>query len=144
MIGGNKASSVENVRGYVHVNILRYYAQQPSKYVSRAFPWREPALPLRQHGQVVNACGSRDLAQFRIRASPALPAVGFSMRFSPKSLAVHLNPEMIPRLLQRVRDICDLNMSPRGRPGRRDCMLPDAMTPLNRLPLRARSCSGRE
>jgi hypothetical protein len=52
---------------------------------------------------------------------------GFAMRFSPKLLPIKLDPAIIPRLLQRVREICDLPTRPEGRLGCRDCALLDAL-----------------
>src|ERR1039457_2908599 len=46
---------------------------------------------------------------------------GFTMRFVAKLLRVELRPAMIPPLLQRVREICDLATAPVGRDGCEDC-----------------------
>ena len=47
---------------------------------------------------------------------------GFSMRFVAKLLPVELRPAMIPPLLQRVREICDLPAAPAGRVDCEDCV----------------------
>jgi hypothetical protein len=47
----------------------------------------------------------------------------FLMEFSPKLKAVKLEPDTIPPLLRRVREICDLPECPAGRPGCHDCSL---------------------
>jgi hypothetical protein len=46
---------------------------------------------------------------------------GFSMRFVAKLLPIELHPTMIPPLLARVREICDLPAAPVGRPDCEDC-----------------------
>ena len=51
----------------------------------------------------------------------------FSMRFAPKLLPIKVQPDLIPLLLQRARDICDLPSVPTSAPGCRDCMLLDAL-----------------
>jgi hypothetical protein len=52
---------------------------------------------------------------------------GFSMGFVAKLLPIELRPSMIPPLLQRVREICDMPTAPAGRDGCEDCQR------LNRL-----------
>ena len=47
----------------------------------------------------------------------------FFLKFSPKLQPVLLEPNIIPPLLRRVREICDLSESPIGRPGCRDCCI---------------------
>lgn len=47
----------------------------------------------------------------------------FLMEFSPKLKSVKLEPEILPPLLRRVREICDLPECPAGRPGCRDCSM---------------------
>ncbi len=47
---------------------------------------------------------------------------GFSMRFVPKLLPVELRPAMIPPLLARVREICDLSTAPAGQADCEDCV----------------------
>ena len=47
----------------------------------------------------------------------------FLMEFSPKLKSVKLEPEILPPLLRRVREICDLSECPAGRPGCRDCSM---------------------
>jgi hypothetical protein len=49
-------------------------------------------------------------------------ADGFSMRFVAKLFPVELHPQMIPPLLARVREICDLATAPMGRDGCEDCV----------------------
>jgi hypothetical protein len=51
----------------------------------------------------------------------------FFLQFSPKLKAVKLEPDIIPPLLQRVREICDLDQSPIGRPDCRDCSMLDTL-----------------
>ena len=46
---------------------------------------------------------------------------GFAMRFNAKVLPVALEPETIPPLLARVREIYDLPFPPTGRAGCKDC-----------------------
>jgi len=47
----------------------------------------------------------------------------FFLEFSPKLKPVRLEPDIIPPLLRRVREICDLSASPPGLPGCRDCCI---------------------
>jgi hypothetical protein len=47
----------------------------------------------------------------------------FLMEFSPKLKAVKLEPDTIPPLLRRVREICDLPECPAGHPDCHDCSL---------------------
>jgi hypothetical protein len=47
----------------------------------------------------------------------------FLMEFSPKLKPVKLEPEILPPLLRRVREICELSECPAGRPGCRDCSM---------------------
>ena len=47
----------------------------------------------------------------------------FLMAFSPKLKAVKLEPDAIPPLLRRVREICDLPECPAGHPDCHDCSL---------------------
>jgi hypothetical protein len=51
----------------------------------------------------------------------------FFLAFSPKLKAVKVEPELIPPLLRRVREICDLPESPTGRPDCRDCWILEAV-----------------
>ena len=47
----------------------------------------------------------------------------FFLEFSPKLEPVKLEPEIIPSLLRRVREICDLEECPPSRAGCRDCLM---------------------
>lgn len=47
----------------------------------------------------------------------------FLMEFSPKIKPVKLESEILPPLLRRVREICELSECPAGRPGCRDCSM---------------------
>jgi hypothetical protein len=46
---------------------------------------------------------------------------GFSTQFVAKLLPIELRPSMIPPLLARVREICDMEAVPAGREGCEDC-----------------------
>lgn len=47
----------------------------------------------------------------------------FFLKFSPKIKSVRLEPDIIPPLLRRVREICELSDCPEGRPGCCDCAI---------------------
>jgi len=47
----------------------------------------------------------------------------FFLEFSPKLKPVKLEPNVIPPLLRRVREVCYLSESPSGRPGCPDCCI---------------------
>jgi hypothetical protein len=51
----------------------------------------------------------------------------FFLQFSPKLKPVKLEPDRIPPLLRRVREICDLSVNPPGRLGCRDCSIVDRL-----------------
>ncbi len=50
-------------------------------------------------------------------------SAGFNMKFAAKILPIELNLDMIPPLMQRVRQICDMDAAPEGRTGCKDCGL---------------------
>ena len=56
----------------------------------------------------------------------------FFLKFWPKLKPVPLEPNIIPPLLRRVREICDLSESPAGRPGCRDCCILETLTQASR------------
>jgi hypothetical protein len=45
----------------------------------------------------------------------------FFLQFSPKLKPVNIEPDILPPLLNRVREICDNAECPKGRPDCRDC-----------------------
>ena len=60
---------------------------------------------------------------------------GFAMRFSAKVLPVALEPDKIPPLLARVREIYDLQFPPTGRAGCKDCRSLEELLVLSASPL---------
>ena len=56
-----------------------------------------------------------------VNSDSLIKAGSFFMEFSPKIRHVKLEPETIPPLLRRVREIADLSQSPPGRVGCADC-----------------------
>lgn len=58
---------------------------------------------------------------------------GFFLRFSPKLKSVKLEPIMVPPMIRKVRDICDLAECPVGKPGCRDCSRLDLLTSAARV-----------
>lgn len=46
---------------------------------------------------------------------------GFSMHFNTKIVPLHLQPDIIPPLLMRARQIANLTQTPEGRHGCKDC-----------------------
>jgi hypothetical protein len=53
---------------------------------------------------------------------------GFFLNFSPKLKSVKLEPTVVPALIRKVRDICDLTECPAGKPGCGDCSRLDLLT----------------
>lgn len=51
----------------------------------------------------------------------------FLLKFSPKIKPVKLDPNLIPPLLRRAREICELSERPPRRPSCRDCCIMDTM-----------------
>ena len=60
---------------------------------------------------------------------------GFAMRFTAKILPVPLDPDQIPPLLARVREIFDLPSPPTGRAGCLDCRSLEELLVLSSSPL---------
>jgi PD-(D/E)XK nuclease superfamily len=59
-----------------------------------------------------------------IKAADSASLIGeasFFLEFSPKLRRVNLDTTRIPQLLRKVRDICDAEECPTGKPGCRDC-----------------------
>ena len=52
-----------------------------------------------------------------------IDAAGFAMKFAAKILPIELNLSMIPPLMQRARQIYDMDAAPDGRAGCKDCAL---------------------
>jgi hypothetical protein len=57
---------------------------------------------------------------------------GFNMRFAAKLLPIELRPSMVPPLLARVREICNLTVAPSGRQGCEDCQRVERLVEIAR------------